>query len=45
MVEHGTTPNDGFYTDNINRNGGGSYTYQVCEEGTNICLNDATANF
>ena len=26
-----TTGNDGAYTDNLNRKGGGSYTYQICE--------------
>jgi PKD repeat protein len=38
--------NDGFYTDNIDKVGGGSYTYQVCEEGdTNTCSNAATVTF
>lgn len=40
-----TTANDGFYTDNINNTGGGSYTYQVCEAGTATCSNEATVNF
>lgn len=40
-----TTGNDGAYTDNINRRGGGSYTYQVCEAGTSTCSAAATANF
>lgn len=35
-----TTPNDGFYTDNIDQRGGGSCTYQVCEEGTSTCSNE-----
>ena len=29
-----TTSNDGFYTDNTGNVGGGSYTYQIFEEGT-----------
>jgi PKD repeat protein len=40
-----TTGNDGFYTDNIDQRGGGSYTYQVCEAGTSTCSNEATVNF
>ena len=40
-----TTANDGFYTDNIDQRGGGSYTYQVCEAGTTTCSNEATVSF
>lgn len=40
-----TTANDGAYTDNINKRGGGSYTYQVCEAGTTICSNVVTITF
>jgi PKD repeat protein len=40
-----TTANDGFYTDNIDARGGGSYTYEVCEAGTSTCSNEATASF
>ena len=40
-----TTANDGFYTDNIDQRGGGSYTYQVCEAGTSICSIEATVNY
>ena len=40
-----TTPNDGFYTDDINARGGGSYTYQICEAGTSTCSNEATASY
>lgn len=40
-----TTANDGFYTDDINNRGGGSYTYQVCEEGTSTCSNEVTITF
>ena len=39
------TDNDGFYTDNIDQRGGGSYTYQVCEEGTSTCSNEATITY
>jgi PKD repeat protein len=37
-----TTANDGFYTDNINKRGQGTYTYQICVEGTSICSNKVT---
>ena len=40
-----TTANDGFYTDNIDALGGGSYTYKVCEAGTSTCSNEATVTF
>ena len=40
-----TTENDGVYTDNIDNVGGGSYIYQVCEEGTTTCSNKATVTF
>jgi len=41
-----TTANDGTYTDNIGRRGGGSYTYQVCEEGsTTECSNEVNVVF
>jgi three-Cys-motif partner protein len=40
-----TTANDGFYTDNINNRGSGSYTYMVCEAGTSTCSNEATVTF
>ena len=40
-----TTANDGTYTDTINRKGGGSYTYKVCEAGTSTCSNEATVVF
>lgn len=40
-----TTANDGEYTDNINNRGGGNYIYQVCEEGTSTCSNEATVTF
>lgn len=40
-----TTANDDFHTDDINRRGGGSYTYKVCEAGTTTCSNEATVTF
>jgi subtilisin family serine protease len=40
-----TTANDGSHDDNINRKGGGSYTYKVCEATTTICSNNATVTF
>ncbi len=33
------------YTDAINRKGGGSYIYSVCETGTNSCSDDVNASF
>ncbi len=40
-----TPPNTGAYTDNIDRRGGGSYAYQLCETGGSPCSNTATASF
>ena len=40
-----TVPNSGSYTDNIDRRGGGSYTYQVCEPDQARCSNDSTVSF
>jgi hypothetical protein len=40
-----TTANNGFYTDNIGKVGGGSYVYKVCEAGTSACSNEATVTF
>jgi thermitase len=41
-----TVPNQGgFYTDNINRNGRGTYTYRVCQAGTGNCSNLVTVTF
>ncbi len=40
-----TSANDGFYTDNINAKGGGTYTYQLCEESTSTCSNNVTVIF
>ena len=40
-----STENDGFYTDDLNERGGGSYTYEVCEAGTSVCSNVVTVTF
>jgi len=40
-----TTVNDGFYIDDIDRRGRGSYAYQVCEEGTSTCSNEVIVSF
>jgi subtilisin len=40
-----TTANDGAYTDNIGKKGGGSYVYRVCAAGTTTCSNDVTVTF
>jgi len=40
-----TTADDGAYTDNIGNKGGGSYSYQVCEQGTSNCSLVETVSF
>jgi PKD repeat protein len=40
-----TTLNAGFFTDNIDLRGHGTYTYQVCEERTSTCSNETTVVF
>jgi thermitase len=35
----------GFYTDHLNRNGKGTYTYKVCEAGTSNCSNQVMVIF
>ena len=40
-----TTGNDGFYTDSPGGRGHATYTYQVCNAGTNTCSNQATVTF
>ncbi len=41
-----TVPNiPGFYTDNIGARGRGTYTYKVCEAGTQNCSNQVTVSF
>jgi PKD repeat protein len=39
------TENNGSYTDNVDQRGSGSYTYQICEEGTSTCSNEVTVSF
>jgi hypothetical protein len=40
-----TTANDGFYTDSPGTRGHGTYTYQVCNAGTQTCSNQVTVTF
>jgi hypothetical protein len=40
-----TTRNNGFYTDRIGGRPPGTFTYQVCNAGTNTCSNQATVTF
>ena len=35
----------GFYTDNINHTGKGTYVYRVCVAGTGNCSNQVTVKF
>ena len=35
----------GFYTDHIGAKGRGTYTYKVCEAGTQNCYNEVTVRF
>jgi hypothetical protein len=35
----------GFYTDNINRTGKGTYVYRVCLAGSQNCSNQVTVKF
>jgi hypothetical protein len=39
------TRNDGFYTDRIGGPPPGTFTYRVCNRGTNTCSNEAMVNF
>jgi hypothetical protein len=39
------TQNDGAYTDTINGAGHGTFTYRVCQQGTQTCSNNATVTF
>jgi hypothetical protein len=39
------TQNDGTYTDTINGSGHGTFTYRVCEVGTQTCSNNVTVTF
>jgi len=40
-----TTLNDGFYTDSPDGRGHATYTYQVCNAGSQTCSNQATVTF
>jgi serine protease len=40
-----TTANDGFYIDSFGGRGHATYTYQVCQAGTQTCSNQATVTF
>src|ERR1043166_3872354 len=40
-----TTLNDGFYTDSPGGRGKATYTYRVCNAGTQTCSNNATVTF
>jgi hypothetical protein len=41
----GTTGNDGFYTDSPGGRGHATYTYMVCQAGTQTCSNQVTVTF
>jgi hypothetical protein len=41
----GTIANSGTYRDKLGKNVTGSFTYQVCEEGTATCSNEVTVTF
>ena len=40
-----TTLNDGFYTDSTGIRGPATFTYQVCNAGTQTCSNQVTVTF
>jgi hypothetical protein len=40
-----TTANDNFYTDSPGGRGHATYTYRVCNAGTQTCSNNATVTF
>jgi hypothetical protein len=40
-----TTLNDRFYTDSLGSRGPGTYTYRVCNAGSQACSNQATGKF
>jgi len=40
-----TTPNDGLYDDSTDTNGQATFTYKVCEAGTQTCSNEVTVRF
>jgi hypothetical protein len=40
-----TTPNDGLYDDSTGTTGRASFTYKVCEAGSQTCSNEVTVRF
>jgi hypothetical protein len=40
-----TTANDGFYTDRVGHRVHGTFTYQVCNAGTQTCSNQVAVTF
>ena len=40
-----TVPNTGTYTDSTGTTGRASFTYKVCEAGTQTCSNEVTVRF
>ena len=40
-----TVPNTGSYTDSTGQKGHATFTYQVCNAGTNTCSNQTTVTF
>ena len=40
-----TTANDGSHTDTVGKNKTGTYTYRVCNAGTNVCSNTVSVTF
>jgi hypothetical protein len=40
-----TTANDGFYIESPGGRGHATYTYKVCQAGTQTCSNQATVTF
>ena len=44
-VRVNTVQNQGRVTDMLNKKGGGSYTYKVCDAGTSSCSNNASVSF
>ena len=40
-----TTLTDRFYTDSLGSRGPGTYTYRVCNAGSQACSNQATVKF
>jgi hypothetical protein len=40
-----TTPNDGFFTDNIDERGRAAYQFRICETGGTACSAEVPVNF